>query len=202
MSPRALTEQEKNLQKKRIMDEALRLLLQYGIRRISVDDVIQAAGVGKATFYRFFASKEALLMELVWDIYSGILADAERTIQGSPPEELRPRVGAFIQTYTRDQKKLFFLKNHRELEALVDALGTEKSQDFSQLEYESFRHLIQLAGLSLETVRPGVVHNYIHTIYFAISDSAMMPDDLDETIAAMIEGLLTYMFGSKAPGAD
>jgi len=197
MAPRALTEQEKNLQKKKIADEALRLLHQYGIKRISVDDVIQAAGVGKATFYRFFPSKEALLMELTWNVYSDILTEAEQAIQSSPPEELRSRVGAFIQTYMRDQEKQFFFKNHRELEALVDALGTVKSRDFSQMEYEAFRHLIQLAGLDMETVKPGVVHNYLHSIYFAVNDSAMMPDDLDETIAAMIEGLLSYMFDPK-----
>lgn len=42
----------------------LALIEEQAFERITVDDIIQRAGVGRATFYRHYAGKEALLEEV------------------------------------------------------------------------------------------------------------------------------------------
>ncbi len=54
----------------RLLDAAGELFLANGYARTSVGDLIRAAGVSRATFYAHFASKDAVLRELmtqVWD---------------------------------------------------------------------------------------------------------------------------------------
>lgn len=45
----------------RIVAAALRCLAQYGVSKTTVEDVAQAAGCSRATLYRYFPSKQALL---------------------------------------------------------------------------------------------------------------------------------------------
>ena len=202
MSPRALTDQEKDLQRQKILRSAKELVLLYGVKRVSVDDMIKAAGVGKATFYGYFAGKEELLMQLVREIYQGFIGQATKMISGSPPAELRQNVAAFLRSILNDREKIFFFRNHDELEHLIAAAPPSELLDFSQMEYLAFEGLITLAGLDLSKVRPEVVHNYIHAMYFSLSDGSMMPEHLDETIDVMMNGLLSYLFGSEVHHAE
>jgi AcrR family transcriptional regulator len=48
--------------RERILDSAYELFSTRGVRAVGVDDVIDRAGVAKATLYRHFASKDALVL--------------------------------------------------------------------------------------------------------------------------------------------
>jgi TetR/AcrR family transcriptional repressor of nem operon len=47
----------------RILNESIRLFRERGFSRVSVDDVMKAAGLTHGPFYNHFASKEALMAE-------------------------------------------------------------------------------------------------------------------------------------------
>ena len=75
-------------------------------------------------------------------------------------------------------------------------------QDFNQMEYYALKRLITLAGLDVRMVKPDVVHNYIHAMYFSISDSCMMQEHMEETITVMTTGLLNYLFVEVQYGGE
>jgi AcrR family transcriptional regulator len=56
-----------DLPRERILAAASRLFTQQGIGRTGVDPLIASAGVAKATFYRHFPSKEALVLAWLRD---------------------------------------------------------------------------------------------------------------------------------------
>lgn len=197
MPPRALSEQEKDHQRQKLMTRARELVLAHGIRRVSVDDIVKAAGMAKGSFYHYFVSKEDLMMQLVWEIYQGFISQAQAVIQASGPENLRQNVAEFIRAILSEPDKIFFFDNHEDLEALIASMDLEDLQSFNGMEQQAFAGLITLAGRDVRTVKPGVVHNYIHAMYFAVSDDAMILGYLPETINAMLEGLLNYIFGPE-----
>ncbi|HEX3787075.1 MAG TPA: helix-turn-helix domain-containing protein [Pseudonocardiaceae bacterium] len=49
----------------RILDAALGQYLAHGLRRTSVDDVARAAGIGRATVYRRFATRDELIQAVL-----------------------------------------------------------------------------------------------------------------------------------------
>ncbi len=51
--------------RRRILDAAAGLTYKNGVNGTSVDDVLKASGTGKSQFYHYFASKEALVKELI-----------------------------------------------------------------------------------------------------------------------------------------
>lgn len=50
---------------KALSDVALRLFLERGIDGVTIDEITQATGVAKGTFYRYFADKGALVQALL-----------------------------------------------------------------------------------------------------------------------------------------
>lgn len=47
-----------------LLDIALECFIKNGLNQTSVNDIIQNAGIAKGTFYHYFPSKEALILEL------------------------------------------------------------------------------------------------------------------------------------------
>lgn len=51
--------------KQRVLDTADRLFYAEGVRVVGVDRIIAESGIAKASFYRFFSSKDALITEWI-----------------------------------------------------------------------------------------------------------------------------------------
>jgi AcrR family transcriptional regulator len=67
-----------------LLDTALRLFLTYGYDRVAVQDLTDAVGVAKGTFYHYFDSKAELLAQVCeWQI-GALHAAAERTLAATP----------------------------------------------------------------------------------------------------------------------
>jgi AcrR family transcriptional regulator len=58
------TENEKDNIRQSLMEKGKELFLLYGLRKTSIDRIIQACGIAKGTFYTFFQSKEELFLEI------------------------------------------------------------------------------------------------------------------------------------------
>ncbi len=63
--PKAFTEQEKELIRKRLLEQGHKQFSAYGLRKTNIEEMAEASGISKGAFYLFYASKEALFMEVV-----------------------------------------------------------------------------------------------------------------------------------------
>ena len=63
--PKAFTEQEKELIRKRLLEQGHKQFSAYGLRKTNIEELAEAAGISKGAFYLFYASKEALFMNVV-----------------------------------------------------------------------------------------------------------------------------------------
>ncbi|WAL66717.1 helix-turn-helix domain containing protein [Amycolatopsis cynarae] len=68
----------------RILDGALSAVAAYGPARATMDDIAEAAGVGRATVFRRFGAKEAVLSRLREREVSRFLAEADRRLDAIP----------------------------------------------------------------------------------------------------------------------
>src|SRR5665213_3028156 len=92
--------------RERIVTSSYALFAQRGIRGVGVDEVIRAAEVSNATFYRHFRSKDALVMaflerrEQVWTLG---LIESEAMRRGSTPAgRLLALFDVFDEWFQRD----------------------------------------------------------------------------------------------------
>lgn len=65
---RHFSDHEKQLIKKRLLIEGKKLFEKFGVRKTSIDKIVEKVGIAKGSFYNFYTSKESLVYNLIMDI--------------------------------------------------------------------------------------------------------------------------------------
>src|SRR5215203_902733 len=103
--------------RERILQAARKLIARRGVRAISLDDVVAEAGVGRATLFRRFPDRAALLLALL-DEHERELQDA--ILEGEPP--LGPGAPAARRLLAFGEALLDLTLDHLDLAALLPEL--------------------------------------------------------------------------------
>ncbi len=99
-----------------VIQAAMTVFSRRGFRQTTVEDIIQEAGVARATFYHYFKSKKDIFLELAGNIVDSIYAIAQEQFADYPDtvEELRQRLErAFLLSFdyfgiNRDFASIYF----------------------------------------------------------------------------------------------
>jgi len=78
--------------KRKLFDCAARLFQEYDFNQVSVEQIVEAAGVAKGTFYIYFPSKDALIAEFISDCVDRVDADYRRVWQDAAPGTPMPQL--------------------------------------------------------------------------------------------------------------
>ncbi|MFB8088618.1 TetR family transcriptional regulator [Streptomyces sp. NPDC055992] len=81
----SLAERKRRLVSDELTEAALQLLALKGFDAVTVDEIAAAAGVSKRTFFRYFASKEDVVVQFLADMGTGIRAELAARPAGEPP---------------------------------------------------------------------------------------------------------------------
>ncbi len=88
--PRARNGNREPEARERIVDSSYELFSRRGIQAVGVDELVEKAGVAKATLYRHFPSKDDLVLEFLErreQLWTHDLVEAGAKSRGSTPEE-------------------------------------------------------------------------------------------------------------------
>ncbi|MEU9997574.1 TetR family transcriptional regulator [Streptomyces sp. NPDC050848] len=85
-----LAQRKRQLVSNELTEAALQLLAVKGFDAVTVDEIVATAGVSKRTFFRYFASKEDVVVQFLADMGTGIRAElAARPAEEPPSVALR-----------------------------------------------------------------------------------------------------------------
>ncbi|MER5275201.1 TetR family transcriptional regulator [Streptomyces sp. NPDC002809] len=82
-----MAQRKRQLVSDELTESALQLLALKGFDAVTIDEIATAAGVSKRTFFRYFASKEDVVVQFLADMGTGIRAEL-----AARPDEERPSV--------------------------------------------------------------------------------------------------------------
>lgn len=77
----AFTEYETEQIRKALLQETRRCAVTLGMRKTSVEQLTQAVGISKGSFYRFYASKEMLFFAVLEEIHTELYDTAEQALR-------------------------------------------------------------------------------------------------------------------------
>ena len=83
---------ERKLREERILDAATTLLVRWGYRKTTVDDVAHEAGVGKGTIYLHWKDKNELFRAAIWREQQRYSEEMKRRIAADPEGGLLHRI--------------------------------------------------------------------------------------------------------------
>lgn len=109
-----------------LLREARRCAATLGMRKTSVEQLTQAVGISKGSFYKFFASKELLFFALLEDIHTElyqVASAALRDHQGLSPAERASVAILAVCSRMSDTGDMVFIEN--DVAALLSRLPEE-----------------------------------------------------------------------------
>lgn len=184
-------EKEKAIIQEKLFSEGEKLFIKYGIKKVTIDDLVKAAGIAKGSFYAFCPSKEQLFLEIVFSNQNKMHDEIDNFIQKNkklPPRELIKQAFIWILEQT-EQYPIFRMMDSETTEYLVrkvprDVLESHTHDDSAALlKFEQygvrFSYDIQKVAKILQTMS---------MCYFNPTQ-----DDKDERLATMniiINGVL------------
>jgi AcrR family transcriptional regulator len=83
---------ERKLREEHLLDAATTLLVRWGYRKTTIDDVAREAGVGKGTIYLHWKNKNDLFRAAIWREQQRYSAEVQRRIAADPEGGLLHRV--------------------------------------------------------------------------------------------------------------
>ena len=82
-------EQEKIRIKQCLLEEGERLFAAYGLKRVTIDDIVKAVNIAKASFYKFYEGKEYLFLDItqraqkeIFEALNGVLIESKGQPEG------------------------------------------------------------------------------------------------------------------------
>ena len=130
---------------RKLMDEGLRLIACQGLHGCKVEDITNAAAVGKGTFFNYFGSKDNYVAKLV----EHCLADLARRLNplaASPPlaEPLLTSLGGVYLRYFQLRPEVAAL--------IIQAISLPQNSEAGQQIKDSLQRHLELVGQLLQPI--------------------------------------------------
>lgn len=109
--PVKFTEKETKEVKIKLKKEAYNLFITKGFKKTSLDLIVNATGIAKGSFYKFYENKESLYFHLLMDIEKELHEEQKKKIKN------QPFIEAYKQTFV---EQVNYIKSHPLLKNSVD----------------------------------------------------------------------------------
>lgn len=151
--------------KNRLYAVADRLFTQYGFDDVSVDKIVEEAGLSKGTFYVHFESKDSLLVALISEYVEKVDVDYQTFIETFPPD--------------MPAADILLLLIEKIMDVIVDTIGLERMKVL---------YRTQLTNISYN----GTSARYNRMLYSTIKDVLVMGIQRREFVATLPLGELVH----------
>lgn len=191
----AFTEQKNEMIRKDLIQEALRCAVTIGMRKTSVEQLTDAVGISKGSFYKFFASKELLFFAVLEDIHTETYAVAQRALQENSKFPSAERVAKTILAackYLSDTKAMTFIEN--DAEYLLRRIPEDIKQRHYHEDEVHIRTLLDASGL----VPHGGMELAAATIrgmILTVSHQDQIGDRYPQVLEILVNGACQELFG-------
>lgn len=84
------SETEKEIIREKMLQEGERLFTLFGIKKVSIDEIVQATGIAKGSFYSFYPNKESLYMDIAGNLQMKMWSEMDEFLNEN--SSLPPRI--------------------------------------------------------------------------------------------------------------
>lgn len=186
----AFSDNEKAIIIKKLNEVAHDCLLKYGVRKTTVDQIVQRTGISKGSFYNFYASKEILFFTVLEEYQKSIIDDLTSKIQ----EEEYIGIDKFTELIyglyqnVRQSFIMNIIKNH-ELEYLMRKLPKDLIVNHHSLDDLLAKKIFSHVKIK-DDVNLDVITASLRAIFMTMMHIEEIGEkDFDQVLKLLIKGL-------------
>lgn len=182
------TDMELEVVKNLLFENGKALFIKYGLKKTSIDDIVQACEISKGTFYKFFHSKEELYFEIFKkeeEVYLHIYESAFASTRND-----RERMTTLIKelwSYFSTNRFLHSFYEREEQDLLIRKISKEVIQKYTEEQRRKFVHILK-AKDSINSVNPEIIVGMIRgVLIMSLSKRSIGEHVYDEVMHNIIQ---------------
>jgi AcrR family transcriptional regulator len=204
--PKGFTAQERELIRHRLMEQGYRQFSAYGLRKATVEELAQGAGISKGAFYLFYDSKEALFMEVIEETAEKRLRQELLVAIDLPGPSPRARLLAIFERAFAIFKTVPLLRSltGSDYDVLMRRLPPEKLQLHMAHDREFFEELVErcrAAGIPIQAP-PAEISGLLYALILSAVHEESWPEweagSPGGAFATLLELVAAYCLGEVA----
>ena len=191
----AFTDEQNEQIRRDLIREARRCGVTIGMRKTSVEQLTQAVGISKGSFYKFYVSKELLFFSVLEDIHAECFAAAQKSLQENAALLPADRAASAILAACRclsETKAFVFIENDADL--LLHRLPEDVKTAHYHDDETHIRALLEAGGLQPKggmALAAATVRGLILTVSHQEQIGALYPQVLE----TLVRGACRELFG-------
>jgi AcrR family transcriptional regulator len=195
--PKALTDNERTFIKKRLMEEARSCIVQFGVRKTTVDELVKRVNIPKGTFYLFYKSKELLFFDVFCELHDVLKAELLNQIKAMNGNITPDTVTEMLFKLCKqvDDTFLYTFIASGDLELLVRKLPAEVAKAHTLKDDFSMENLLSMlpgvkAGDNIRTFSA-----VLRAVFCTMLHKREIGEDVfDDAIRIMLRGVVRQLF--------
>lgn len=197
--PKTFSEYERNKINLKLLAEAEACLIEYGVRRTTVDEIVKRVNIPKGTFYLFYESKELLFFEVFMQYHDRVQAELLAKIQALKDDASAYEVADVIFDLYKDIENSFIYKIvvNDEFDLLMRKLPPEIAQKHSEKDDLSLVRFISM----LPNIKAENIDEYsaaFRAVFLTMLHKREIGDAVfDKSMRLLINGIMLQVYGGK-----
>jgi AcrR family transcriptional regulator len=128
--PKPFSEEEKYQIKLKLLQAASDSMVQFGIKKTSIDELVRIVGISKGGFYLFYPSKESLIFDVIQTTQENIREDLKQVLleKWDTPRELFVRFLEFLFNVFDEYPIMKIIAQPEEMSILMRSVPLERQQ--------------------------------------------------------------------------
>lgn len=190
----AFTEQEISYIRKALKTAARTYALTQGVRKTTVDQLVESAGISKGAFYKFYSSKEMLFFELLEDMHTEIYGVADAVLAEKREDSNAERVAQAVLAACRltDERGIMtFIE--RDAVYLLRKIPAEVQQKHYHSDAAHITQLLERAELDPQGGME-LAAATVRGLFLTVSHKEEIGEAYDEVLRTLVYGACRILF--------
>ncbi|HAS72597.1 MAG TPA: hypothetical protein DCS67_00460 [Clostridiales bacterium UBA8960] len=195
--PNIYTDEVKLNIKTDLMNEARHVIIRDGYNKLRIENLTKKVGIAQGTFYHFFKTKEALILEMALSYQHDVDAHVKELIAHNGFITSDDFTRIYQNMFLSDENNIFRYLRRADIEHLISRL----SVDIAQL-YEASQATMDFVLTNLKNPRKDVdkelIFNLIQLLNLTIENKDLLiKNALEKTVTAIIHQMVSEIFESQ-----
>lgn len=191
--PKTLNDEEREYIRRRIKEEAINCMRQYGVKKTTVDELVRRVNIPKGTFYLFYKSKELALFDALQEIdkamHDEMNVQAVTMANGIDTDKLTDFIMTFYQK--GDKLGIFDIISGGGLEILFRKLPRDLVEQHLNEDQGDIAKMLRALGIAVKN--EVLVSATFHGIFYEMSHKAEMGEMFWDVIRVQVRGLVVQI---------
>ena len=184
-------EQEKVRIKQCLLEEGARLFSIYGLKKVTIDDIVKAVNIAKASFYKFYDGKEYLFLDIAQNQQKEIFEALDGVLIESKDKSDRERVKLVFFTMSGLMRRYPLLAgiDSETVETVARKVSPQRLKEFSLQGFDAVKTM-KKHGIKFR-YDTHVVSQLFQALYRSWISLQGQPGEVQEqAINIMMEGII------------